>query len=173
MNKLRELRVEKGMSRAELAEASGIRQSMIGNVENGFTKLGPRRLVQIAPALGVDVSELVDNWNELTRLEQHRLRRGLSQTDLANIAGVSSHTISSHEVDCKQNISREAAERIAAALNTQPEELFGSRIAAMYTGSVGPRDKSKSKSSSTMELNICDECKTTLPLASNECWYCN
>ena len=61
MNKLHELRVKKGMSRAELAEASGVRQSMISKVENECSKLGPQRLLQVAQGLSVDVSELVDN----------------------------------------------------------------------------------------------------------------
>ena len=171
MNKLHELRVKKGMSRAELAEASGVRQSMISKVENECSKLGPQRLLQVAQGLSVDVSELVDNWNELTLLGQYRLRSGLSQTELANIAGVASCTISMHETDCKQNISRAVAERIATALNVTPKELFGNRITDNYGSLIGSHDKNKPNP--TIELNICDECKTVLPIASNECWYCN
>lgn len=53
------LRVERGLSRTELAEESGVSYSHLAEIENGRKEPSPGRFADIAQALGVSRSELV------------------------------------------------------------------------------------------------------------------
>lgn len=65
-SRLKALRQEKGWSQLQLAEAAGVSQSAIGNIESGQRKR-PRDLVSIGAALGVSAE-----WLETGKSESER-----------------------------------------------------------------------------------------------------
>lgn len=58
-NRIREIRKEKKMTQAYLAELSGVEPSNISHIERAATKLSLPTLVNIANALGVTLDEIV------------------------------------------------------------------------------------------------------------------
>jgi len=56
--RIRDLRLEKGLSQEELALAAGLDRSYIGGVERGERNIAVMNLKKIANALGVSLSEL-------------------------------------------------------------------------------------------------------------------
>ncbi|MBS0339822.1 MAG: helix-turn-helix transcriptional regulator [Proteobacteria bacterium] len=65
-SRLKAVRQEKGWSQLQLAEAAGVSQSAIGNIESGQRKR-PRDLVSIGAALGVSAE-----WLETGKSESER-----------------------------------------------------------------------------------------------------
>ncbi len=60
--KLKRLRRGRGMTQEELAEASGVAQSTIAQIENGRRKEPrPGTLKKLAEPLGVDTAELLED----------------------------------------------------------------------------------------------------------------
>lgn len=57
--RLKELRVEKGYTQAELSELSGISIMHIGNIENARKEVGLRLLVKYCDALGITVDYIL------------------------------------------------------------------------------------------------------------------
>ncbi len=55
---IKEVRTEKNMSLAKLAERTGISSTHINDVENGFKEPGITVLVRLAKGLGVSVTDL-------------------------------------------------------------------------------------------------------------------
>ena len=53
--RVRELRLEKGLSQEELANAAGLHRTYIGGVERGERNIGLSNISQIARALNTDV----------------------------------------------------------------------------------------------------------------------
>lgn len=66
-NRIKELRAEKKMTQAELAEGSGVGFSLLRQIETGRTISTKENLSSIAKALGCDVSEI---FNEVFRVPQ-------------------------------------------------------------------------------------------------------
>lgn len=62
--RLRELRVAKGLTQAELGERLGVTQQAVANYEAGNDRLTAARLYQAAKALGVGVGELFEGIEE-------------------------------------------------------------------------------------------------------------
>ena len=58
-NRIRDLRIAKGITQAKLAEDSGIEPSNISHIERAATKLSLPTLVNIANALNVTLDEIV------------------------------------------------------------------------------------------------------------------
>lgn len=58
MNKLRDTRVLKRISQMQLRQMSGVNQTKISWIENGFIKPKPEEEVKLARALGVKPEEL-------------------------------------------------------------------------------------------------------------------
>lgn len=61
--RVRELRLDRGLSQEALAERAGLSRNYVGDVERGMKNLSLYNLLRIAKALGVDAGLLV------TRLE--------------------------------------------------------------------------------------------------------
>lgn len=57
---LRKLRRERGITQVELANAAGISQAMLSNIENGNRKPSVETARRIAAKLGIDWYELFD-----------------------------------------------------------------------------------------------------------------
>lgn len=63
MNKLKQKRIESGMTQAELAEASGVSLRMIQHYEQGFKDINKAQAItvlKIADALQCDVMDLMN-----------------------------------------------------------------------------------------------------------------
>ena len=58
-NRIRDLRIAKGITQAKLAEDSGIEPSNISHIERAATKLSLPTLVNISNALNVTLDEIV------------------------------------------------------------------------------------------------------------------
>ena len=58
-NLIREIRLRKGLTQRQLAEALGISQPQLSRVENDHVRQDIARLQRIAEVLGVELSELV------------------------------------------------------------------------------------------------------------------
>lgn len=57
--RIRLLRSEKGMLCREVAEAAGLERSTLSNIERGYYRITPYRLVLVAYALGADPAYLI------------------------------------------------------------------------------------------------------------------
>jgi|SRR6476469_8606634 len=79
--RVRELRLELEMSQEELAEASDLHWSYIGQVERGQNNLTLHSLLRFAQALEVDPSVLVEQLPKIEQeLRPRRVRRRLRRT---------------------------------------------------------------------------------------------
>jgi transcriptional regulator with XRE-family HTH domain len=59
------------------------------------------------------------------RLKELRERRGLTQTELAKLSGVSRATIARYEAGEQHRPHSKTVRKLARALKARPEELFG------------------------------------------------
>lgn len=57
--KIRQLRMERGLSQEKLALLADVHRAYIGQVERGEKKIGLTNLEKIASALGVNISDLL------------------------------------------------------------------------------------------------------------------
>lgn len=70
--KIRELRLELGLSQEKLGELTGIDRTYISGIERGVRNPALKNLQKIAKALNVKISELVDFWSLFDNLELER-----------------------------------------------------------------------------------------------------
>lgn len=61
MNKIAEIRKQRGLSQVDLAEIVGVEQPHISRLERGSEAVTLRLLLQVAEALRVDLAELFDD----------------------------------------------------------------------------------------------------------------
>ncbi len=141
-SKLRELRLEAGLSVRQLAERADVHYSYISKLENGLVPPpGAQKIADLADALGYDRSKLLALAERLPRsivrnfrqrksadfgavLKQLRLKRGLSQAELAARTGVDATYISKMENQLIPPPSDDVIVRLAAALETKPRSLL-------------------------------------------------
>lgn len=69
---IRAFREEKGMTQAQLAEALGLKQSAIANMESGLTAFSSvERLRQLAAALDVSIEDIVASATAQNTVEEN------------------------------------------------------------------------------------------------------
>jgi transcriptional regulator with XRE-family HTH domain len=73
INKLRQLRIELGLTLDELAAKSGINRDTLSRAENG-RKLQPLTLGKLAKALGVPLTDLAD-FQATSRVREKKVNR--------------------------------------------------------------------------------------------------
>lgn len=59
MQKIRDIRLQKGMTQQELADKLGVKQCTVSDYETGQVDLTLPKLVRIADALGVTIYDLI------------------------------------------------------------------------------------------------------------------
>jgi transcriptional regulator with XRE-family HTH domain len=130
------LREERGRSRTELAESSGVELAVIEQIERGeggSVKLDTLR--KLAGALGLSLSALFEGIDDDRigsgpfgpRLAQLRERRGWSRSQLAESSGLAVETIEQIELE---QLSPRLVElrQLAGGLGLQVSELFEDRV---------------------------------------------
>lgn len=61
-----QLRIERGMTQQDLADALGVRQQQIGFWETGFRKPKLESVAKMASVLGVDLAELLEAMGRMS-----------------------------------------------------------------------------------------------------------
>jgi len=59
--KLKELRVEKGLSQEELADMSGLHRTYVGSVERGERNISIDNMERLADALNIQIMDLLND----------------------------------------------------------------------------------------------------------------
>lgn len=67
--RIKKIRQEKGLSQKELGEKLGVSQQMIGQWETGKANPKIETKKKIADALNIHLSDLIDDWNNLSKDE--------------------------------------------------------------------------------------------------------
>lgn len=63
MNAVERLRVEQGLSKAELARLAGLNATTVSEITLGYSRGRPSQIVRLASALGVEPEVLADVLN--------------------------------------------------------------------------------------------------------------
>ena len=113
-----ELRLRRGMTQDELADASGVVQPDICGLERGRHRPSVRTVHALASALGVPPEQLFTTppANPLVRL---RLRGGLTQREAAALADVPVSSYAALERR-ERNVPVEVVTRLAAGVDRSP-----------------------------------------------------
>ncbi|WP_081670248.1 helix-turn-helix domain-containing protein [Clostridium cadaveris] len=133
-DKIKELRIRKGLTQQKLADATNISRSAIGMVEKNKQGLGRENLIIISNFFDVPVDYLLsdDDYKPDMALSSNMLgdkvkmlRKSLriTQKDLADSIGVSQSTIGMIEGN-KQGASNDTLLKLARALNTTVDYLL-------------------------------------------------
>lgn len=117
MNRIKELREQKGMKQAELGQLLNVNNSAISKYESGKLQLTDDTLVKLSDIFGVSIDYILsrnDN-DEISphfsviekidigcRLSQLRTKKGINQRELAQQIGVSDSTIGMWETGKRQ-----------------------------------------------------------------------
>ena len=103
MNRLKELRKEKGLSQKALANELGVHYRTLQNWENGESQIKPEKAEKLANFFGVSIAHLLGyEDNDFEKANQNRLKelrkeKALTQADLAELLEVTKLTISNWE----------------------------------------------------------------------------
>lgn len=134
MNKIKELRLSRGMTTIDLAKIVGCNNSYICDIENGIIR-NPSldKLDSIANALGVSVNDLKHdpskskNVRFKNNLKSIRICMRLTQKDMASLLGVSESSYKNWESGCrKPNVH--TAIKISEKLKIPFSDIFGCNI---------------------------------------------
>lgn len=90
--KIKKLRLERGMTQVELAEATGVNVSVIKSQETGRSDMNYNYLLKIAKGLGVDVGEIyIEDYRETKVITVANNKGGSGKTSVVASLG---HTLS-------------------------------------------------------------------------------
>jgi transcriptional regulator with XRE-family HTH domain len=131
VNRVRDLRLARGLTAAELAERSGLAYRTVRHVERNLVRNPhPRTVRRLAAALDVEPSELTQRMSEVpadskrrgSLLRELRLASGMSQPELARRAGISQSFLSQLERG-RHEAGPSTVRKLAEALGVDPSEL--------------------------------------------------
>jgi len=74
---LRDWRIERNETQAEVAEAAGLSRKVVGNIERGDGKVRTTEVVKVCLALGRHTEELVLHWSRSVREELQKIENEL------------------------------------------------------------------------------------------------
>ncbi len=131
MNRIKDLRIARGLTAAELAERSGLGYGTVRRVEQSLVRPHPRTLRRLAEALGVEPSELVRLMSEVPQdptrkgslLRDLRIASGMSQPKLARRAGINQAFLSQLERG-QHEAGPRTVRKLAEALGVHPLKLM-------------------------------------------------
>ena len=126
--RLREVRVEVGLTQRELAERTGTDHTTIAKYETGERTPFVERLAALAAALGVTPSDLTRRG--AGTLTEMRTLAGLTQQSVAQRAGLVRTRYSAIERGEVATLDPDIAARIAGALNLTPAEVVAAHAAS-------------------------------------------
>ena len=129
-DKLRKLRRERQLTQDQLDRQAGLPPRTIVQYENGHRTPYAHRLRTLAEVLGVSPGDLTAKADAET-LAQLRTRRGLTQRDAANRAGLVRTRYSAIERGEIASLDDEVTARIATALDVTPQQVRTAHAQAM------------------------------------------
>jgi transcriptional regulator with XRE-family HTH domain len=124
--KLRKIRLDKGLSLQNLADDIGISQAQYSNIESGTTELGWSRLLQIAGIYKMDVIEIITYGEEVEKMEYVKSKIEYHQKQAEAIAEDMIHwrrqatTLSEQMV--KLQDEKEELKEVIAAMKKNPDK---------------------------------------------------
>ena len=126
------LRLQNGLTKVQLAKKVGLSPALLSRYEQGKSIPAPSIAEKLAKALGVKTQLLLYNFSnqELLKLPIKerllflRLQSGLSQVDLAKIAGLSLQRVSDYEKG-RRIPTRRSAKKLAKPLRVSKEFILG------------------------------------------------
>lgn len=122
LDRFRELRQAAGMTMTDLARLAEVAPSTVSSWERNTGAPDITRLVRVAGVLGVDFTDLVHVDIDQRMPSDWRIRKGLSQIELAREAGLSTAVVAYFErAEVKWNPAHAA--KIAATLDMSVTEL--------------------------------------------------
>jgi transcriptional regulator with XRE-family HTH domain len=131
VNRVKDLRIARGLTAAELAERSGVGYRTVRRLERNLVRPHTRTLRRLAEALGVEPSELARLMSEAPQdpnrrgslLSDLRVASGMSRVQLARRAGISQSFLSGLERG-KHEAGPRTVPKLAEALGVHPLELI-------------------------------------------------
>lgn len=119
MNRLKELRIKHGLNQKEVADALDTTQQTISLYECGKREPKLKTWQKLADYFNVSTNYLMKlNSNDFgNRIRELRIKRGLSQGDLAEKIGVKANTICQYEKG-KRHPNNEIWQKLADCFNT-------------------------------------------------------
>ena len=102
--RIKEARLQNGISQKELATAIGVAQNTLSQYENGKREADYDTILKISEILNCPIDYLIrgeDGENHINRIAELREERNLSQQELALIIGVTPNAVSNWEMGIK------------------------------------------------------------------------
>ena len=125
--RIKEARLQKGISQKELATAIGVAQNTLSQYENGKREADYDTILKISEILNCPIDYLIrreDSENHMNRIAELRKERNLSQQELAIIIGVTPNEVCSWENE-NQKPDFESLRKMAFFFHCSIEYLLG------------------------------------------------
>lgn len=132
---IKKFRVAKGWTQEELADKVGLSKNGLWNYENGKREVGIDTLDKIAEALGIKISELIEESNVSVvsrvgeNIKKARKAKGMGQAELAEALGKSLRMVQKYETSDSSKTSViptiDILEDIATILEVGIQDLLG------------------------------------------------
>lgn len=172
-DKIKELRIKKGLTQQKLADATGISRSAIAMVEKNKQGLGKENLITMSNFFGVTVDYLLSDdvkvdvnsiHNKLgDKIKKLRKERNLTQVQLAKAIGIAQSTIGMIESN-KRPAGRETLIKLAEFFNVTVDYLLSEDD---ENKKIDTQDVKDIKLSRRVEKDIEKTLKATLDDLSN------
>lgn len=125
--RIKEARLQNGISQKELAAAIGVAQNTLSQYENGKREADYDTILKISEILNCPIDYLIrgeDSENHINRIAELRKERNLTQQELALIIGVTPNAVSSWENE-NQKPDYGSLKKMAFFFNCSTDYLLG------------------------------------------------
>jgi DNA-binding XRE family transcriptional regulator len=120
---LRDWRIERNETQAEVAEAAGLSRKVVGNIERGDGKVRTTEVVKVCVALGRHTEELVLHWSKSVREELQKIENELFGSGDAGQSDGSGAPDGSTSGSIKEKVAKMGS-LIQEIIHTSQEELI-------------------------------------------------